>query len=154
MSKKYGDIPRDIVKTLADRWQKGKLKESGWPDCESWVKWAYANGYQKSYHLGKFDDTKPHGPDNSFFYNLVKKLPEGEEREAGCEFCQDCKNICPGHGNGCSAWREWFVRNWNENICRKPKRRAKLKIEPERNRQFFRYEHPDLDREGIVWTGT
>ena len=55
--------------------------------------------------------------------------------------CNNCDRVCPD--GGCKAWREWFPENWNENISIAPK-------EP-RDKLFFRYEHPDLVREGIVF---
>jgi hypothetical protein len=54
-------------------------------------------------------------------------------------YCRMYKKICPGNGGGCQAWKEWYVRNWNENINTHPE-----------GRQKFQYEHPDLIREGIV----
>lgn len=55
--------------------------------------------------------------------------------------CKICDKACPD--GGCKAWRDWFVQNWNDNITIAPQ-------EP-RDRQFFRYEHPDLVREGIAY---
>ena len=50
--------------------------------------------------------------------------------------CNNCQRECPDRG--CATWNKWFVKNWNENICVKP--------EP-KDREAFRYEHPDRVRE-------
>lgn len=52
--------------------------------------------------------------------------------------CDNCERVCASDGRGCDAWRHWFVKNWNENICRKPS-------EPQEE-ELFRYEHPDAGR--------
>jgi hypothetical protein len=51
--------------------------------------------------------------------------------------CENCRRECPKRG--CPDWRKWFVKNWNDNICRRP---------PEqKTREVFTYEHPDRVRE-------
>ena len=47
-------------------------------------------------------------------------------------------------GDGCKAWEKYFIDNWNKNIMKSIGNHKK-------QRQFFRYEHPDLVREGIVF---
>lgn len=56
--------------------------------------------------------------------------------------CDSCDKVCAAEGRGCGPWRDYFVRNWNENISVKPKKQTK---------EVFRYEHPDMIREGIVF---
>lgn len=54
-------------------------------------------------------------------------------------FCSDCQlESCPEAGRGCPKYRRRFVKNWNENISTAPKV----------TKEYFRYEHPDLVREG------
>ena len=61
-------------------------------------------------------------------------------------FCEKCKNdSCPSKDLGCKDWKAYFIKNWNQNISTY---RPDDKVE-----KIFRYEHPDLIREGIVWTG-
>ena len=63
-------------------------------------------------------------------------------------FCKRCgikKRHCL---DGCSEWKQWWIKNWNTNICVKP-----VTEEPPK-REKFKYEHPDLVREGITWTGS
>lgn len=60
------------------------------------------------------------------------------------DICEGCVKECSSGGlPGCAEWRKRFIDNWNRNICKciKPKR------------EHFCYEHPDLVREGIIWTG-
>ena len=56
--------------------------------------------------------------------------------------CDSCDKVCAAEGRGCGLWRDYFVRNWNENISVKPKKQAK---------EVFRYEHPDMIREGLCF---
>ena len=79
----------------------------------------------------------------------TKKEPEKQiETEPREGICASCKKKCTASGAGCSEYQKLWTENWNRNIHRK-------KPEPERPRarQFFLYEHPDLIREGIVFTG-
>lgn len=63
-------------------------------------------------------------------------------------FCRNCtRDDCPANGGGCQAWKTYFIDNWNENIMNSTGNNKKRK----KQRQFFRYEHPDLEREGIVF---
>ena len=56
-------------------------------------------------------------------------------------FCSDCQlESCPEAGRGCPKYRRRFVKNWNENISAAPKV----------TKEYFRYERPDLVREGIA----
>ena len=63
-------------------------------------------------------------------------------------FCRNCtRDDCPANGGGCQAWKTYFIDNWNENIMNSTGNNKKRK----KQRQFFRYEHPDFEREGIVF---
>lgn len=58
--------------------------------------------------------------------------------------CDGCQLECPS--NGCARWRDWWIENWNRNICRRtPGTR--------RQREFFQYEHPDLTRQRSCTAG-
>ena len=102
----------------------------GFGSFEAWSEWVDNSDHNPFYHLKKRDKTKPHSPDNSYFC----------ERKPA--YLQDGKN----RGE---SWKEKFIRDWNERIYRPdPELQAK---EPAKN--VWQYEHPDLVREGIVWTG-
>ena len=50
--------------------------------------------------------------------------------------CEFCTQECPD--SGCKAWRDWWVRNWNQNIHRR-----KPAV---RKQESWQYEHPDRER--------
>lgn len=63
---------------------------------------------------------------------------------AEIDICEGCEKECTTGGlPGCAEWRKKFAAGWNKKIHRdlRPKR------------EHFTYEHPDLVREGITWTG-
>jgi len=133
------------VGKLYDRWSRHKLKESDFESFDAFVKWSAEAGFQSYAQLRRYDPNEPHGPDNSHWYTRPPYQPVPKQ-DYTCSFCQGCtRGYCDQVVNGCKEWRDWFVKDWNENICRKPK-------EPEkpRAREVFRYEHPDLVREGIT----
>ena len=62
----------------------------------------------------------------------------GQYIDSESPFCRNCtRDDCPTNGDGCKAWEAYFVANWNENIMKSIGNHKK-------QRQFFRYEHPDL----------
>ena len=126
-----------------------------WKSWDDFLQWALDNGWAEGLELHRKDEARPHGPKNSFFVvpelfhkvDEVQEVPEApataEAPEPRSKFCQGCERVCPSRGVGCGQWREWFARNWNQNIhvfCPEPEYNGQAK---------FRYEHPDLIREGI-----
>lgn len=74
-----------------------------------------------------------------------EKERPGQYIDSESPFCRNCtRDDCPTNGDGCKAWEAYFIANWNENIMKSIGNHKK-------RRQFFRYEHPDLVREGIVF---
>lgn len=64
-----------------------------------------------------------------------EKERPGQYIDSESPFCRNCtRDDCPTNGDGCKAWETYFIDNWNK-----------------KQRQFFRYEHPDLVREGIIY---
>ena len=109
---------------------------------KAFLKFADRTGYKTRLALWKLNQTKKHGPDNSYWYLKNSDLPNVKS-----PFCEQCdKKHCPGEGIGCAEYREWFVKYWNEYIHRK------VQMPKKTCREVFCYEHPDLQREGIVWT--
>lgn len=139
---RYG-LPGNDVDSLYDRYLKYGLKEF-WGSFDAFVKWASESNYIRGSSLRRRREEEPHGPGNSFWYVRPPRKPVAHE-DIVSPFCEGCSRICPGNGTGCKEWEDYFVKNWNENICRKPKPK-----EPPRA-EVFRYEHPDLEREGIVF---
>lgn len=132
--------------------------DSDWERADDFVKWCSENGWKKGLRLCRADTSKPHGPENSFFKTpemTVKGIAADnrrrkEERKALVSpFCEGCTEECK-KAIGCERWQQYFCKNWNQNISiAKP-----VPKEDPNAKQYFRYEHPDLVREGIVWTGT
>lgn len=108
---------------------------------EDFCEWAEGKA-KKGFTVYKIDLTKPHSPKNSYWYYNSKR--QEDVVSPICENCDQELRVCDGIG--CLKYREWFVKNWNENICIRPAGSP----EPQ-NREVFRYEHPDLEREGIVF---
>lgn len=156
---RYG-IPGESVKHLLRRFYR-YFSDSDWHNGDEFVRWCSENGWQKGLRLCRKDTSLPHGPDNSFFKKpemtvRVKQADirrrKEERKNLVSDFCKGCKQKCPAKGSdGCEEWQEYFKKNWNQNICIAPKK-------PEQKTatagpQVFRYEHPDLVREGIVFEG-
>jgi hypothetical protein len=120
-TERYG-IPGEEVQTLAGRYYNMKKDRIGWVSMDEFIFWASKNGYRKGLKLKKTVETLPHSPENSFFE---------------CDSQED---------DSCDGWEEQFIKNWNEKIYY-PKPPQK----PEPKKMVFRYEHPDLVREGIVF---
>lgn len=134
-------LPGEQVKMLSEHWLKKKLADSDFASKDDFIKWSAESGFQPYARLRRYDDNEPHGPDNSHWYVKPDYQPV-PKKDCTSTFCMDCTGR-EGCELGCKEWREWFVKNWNKNICRKPKA-------PERPlpRLAFRYEHPDMVKRG------
>lgn len=132
-------------------------KTCRWKSWDDFLQWALDNGWAEGLELHRKNEDKPHGPKNSYFIvpelfhkveevQEVQEVPEVQEApEPSSRFCHGCDRVCPSGGVGCGQWREWYAKNWNQNI-------HVFSPEPEYNgRAKFRYEHPDLIREGIIY---
>lgn len=151
---RYG-IPGDSVKHLIRKFYR-YLSDSDWYNADSFVRWCSENNWQKGLRLCKKDASMPHGPENSYFKKPEKtvrviaedkKRRKEERKSLVSPFCEGCTEECR-KGVGCERWQQYYVTNWDKNIrVAKP---AEVKPEPE-GPMVFRYEHPDLVREGIVF---
>lgn len=48
-----------------------------------------------------------------------EKERPGQYIDSESPFCRNCtRDDCPTNGDGCKAWEEYFVANWNENIMK------------------------------------
>lgn len=135
------DFTKTQLRALSDRWPAIE-KDSTFASLEEFVDWAAETGFQTGLELYKLNVCKPHGPGNSYWYARSKPTPD-----VVSPFCADCQRICPVSKNGCEGYHSYYVENWDRNICRKPKEAPQAP----KGREFFRYEHPDLVREGIAW---
>ena len=151
---RYG-IPGSEVENLAKRKNAIEGGEN-WDSFDDWVRWCSENGYQKGIALRRYDPDKPHSPENSFFGEPAKEIikkrkqKKQETKEIQSPFCEKCEKECPGNGSvGCYEWQEYFINNWNQEFYVAPPEPEK-KVDPDKP-MIFRYEHPDLVREGILF---
>lgn len=141
----YG-VEKVIVKNLRQRWRRGLEGDNEWEDFEEFVAWALMIGCRKGEALRKIDPEKPHGPDNSYFYNgkeVARAVKEKimRDRDIRSPFCVDCtKASCPANGNGCRAWQRRWIDNWNNRISTRQPETTPGK------REMFRYWHPEEKR--------
>ena len=160
---RYG-LAGNQIRNLRNRWKQANLADGTWSGFDDFVKWSSENGYRDNARLGRFNDTVPHGPDNSFWYMpetylknptpLPKSPPKKPaEKPPVRDLCESCTRECRSHENGCVEWYENFKKYWDAHIHRK----VEIPKVPEcssKGREQFQYEHPDLAREGIEWTGS
>ena len=147
---RYG-LSSDEVMIMKSKFQ--KVKNGGgtdWKDLDEFCKWSVQEGYKPGMRIKKQYPFLPHSKENSYFVPTGE--PEADRPEtyiaAESPFCQNCEiKDCATVSFGCKKWREYFVKNWNDNICRRGR------PVPRPADVVFRYEHPDLVREGIVWAG-
>jgi hypothetical protein len=118
----------------------GIREDSDFSSFEAFFDWADGK-YKAGHTIYKLCDSKPHSPKNSYWYYISKKPPD-DIKSPICENCDKTMMVC--NNVGCARYRELFVKNWDENICIKPKVVQETK-------EYFRYEHPDLVREGVVF---
>lgn len=122
-----------------------------WSCVEDFLKWASESGHVKNSRLYKRDEDQPHGPDNSYWDisdpNKTRQKYVGTLKDV-CGFCRNCERECPTNAMGCNEWREYWVDYWNTYICAV---RTKPQPVADKTPMVFRYEHPDLVREGIVF---
>ena len=137
------------TENLRARFRKIPQEDKAWKTAEDFMMWAAESGYITGTHLRKHNDALPHGPNNSYWLNRDSEKARKrytDEVKKGCEFCKDCsKDICD-NGIGCKEWQRYFTKNWNKNIHVPP-----VKPVVQEGPMVFRYEHPDLVREGIVF---
>ena len=139
---RYG-IPAADVCNLGSRYYKYNFAK-GFGTLDNFLKFCAEAGYERHMHICKRDPSKPHSPENSYFRGINEKEAT-EIAEPNNWICKDCKTQkCKQIGRGCERYTKAWIENWNKNIHRK-------KPEDPRKRMVFRYEHPDLVRERIVW---
>ncbi|MBO7253017.1 MAG: hypothetical protein J6V25_10390 [Oscillospiraceae bacterium] len=156
---RYGMSCQD-VNNLYNKWGRkshwGTIRYNGmWESFNDFLYWCSQNGYKKGLILRKKDSEKPHGPDNSYWYDKEADAEQHLQkliarRSDKCQMCRECTKECDAHG-GCKAWKDWFVMNWNKNI--RIFRKLYTSEQQQTIRQKFQYEHPDMIREGIRFDG-
>ena len=136
-----------------------RLYDSGWETADEFVKWCSENGYKSGLRLCRKDTSKPHGPENSYFKSpetTTRAIKEDirrrklERKELVSPFCEGCQKKCRA-SSGCEEYKQWFTKNWNENISIA---RHKPVTVAQEGPMVWRYEHPDLVREGIIFANS
>lgn len=143
---RYG-IPGTEINSLNRRWNRIK-HDSIWESFDDFLIWCARNDYEKGVQLTKIRKSLPHGPENSRLVRMSDFMKSIRVEKPGmidapeCDFCKGCTKAC--NGNGCAEYKKWFVKRWNAMIHSKAPKPVVID---------FRYEHPDLIREGILWHG-
>ena len=150
---RYGISSADVTHLIRRFYR--YFRDSDWQNADDFVRWCSENGWQKGLKLCRKDKDRLHGPDNSYFQTpemTVRAKKEDirrrkeERKNTVSPFCEGCQKECTRVAYGCEEYRAWFVKNWNQNIHVPP-----VKPVVEEGPMVFRYEHPDLVREGIVF---
>lgn len=160
---RYGIAGKDIS-NLYCRYRTRIKDDSTFESFDDFLRWVSESGFRKGCWIVKKNESLPHGWDNSDWVEVVRARPVQEKTEPSEEqtetepetvrdFCKNCNRkelFCQyNHKSGCKSWQENFERYWNKYIHREVKLPEK---KPEKKaKEYFRYEHPDLVREGIVF---
>lgn len=135
----------DEIAAFRTRWYKYIRDDCTWDSFEEFLKWTRTVDFTKGAKICKIYDSEPFGPDNTYIHlgrTLSAREATAHEKPEVCRSCTEETASCALYG--CAIWKEWFVKNWNENIHvdipaykRKPKKIV------------FQYEHPDRVRERL-----
>ena len=135
----------DEIAAFRTRWYKYIRDDCTWASFEEFLLWTSTAGFTKGTKICKIDDSKPFGPDNTYLHRgriLTVKEAAAQNKPNVCQNCAEESTSCVLYG--CAIWKEWFVKNWNDNIhvdipmsMRTPKKTV------------FQYEHPDRVRERL-----
>ncbi len=147
---RYGFDAQTVV-ALTSRWTHRIKWDCTWESCDEFIKWCAENGHRKGSHLKKIKEGLPFGPCNAYWSIPDREPPpETDQPEEELKITGDCADLCRRcpkktgccrREAGCNAWYENFAAYWNKHIHRE------VVLPPE----VYRYEHPDLTREGIVF---
>lgn len=117
---------QDRVENMYNRWmylvKQGKPTE--WKNFEEFLRWCKAT-YEPGTSLHRIDEVKPYCPTN-------------------CEWKPMTNSV---------QYRKHLADKWDRIMVPIRQRYEKQirEVQEKKAQQYFRYEHPDLVREGIVW---
>ena len=103
--------------------------KSTFPDFESFLEYS-AGKYRIGFTVCRIDASKPYSPENCYWYYRDKKAEDVVSPI--CEGCTSQTSACDTAG--CQKYREYFVKKPEEDT-----------------QKIFRYEHPDLVRDGLCF---
>ena len=146
-------LSADDVNYIRRRWyhmSESKINGS-FDSFDKLLDWSKKNTYEPGMKLKRHDTKKPHSPENSFWepaetgtraHRRPKEL-QPSKMDCSPDLCKQCQEKCEEE-NGCEIWRQHFVHRWNML-------RELFGVRKTDGKIFFRYEHPDLVREGKRW---
>ena len=118
---------KENIEHMRQRWV--HLNKTGkpvaWKNFEAFLRWCQAT-YEPGCSLQMVDKELPYGPDNCIWKPM----------------------------NNSPAYQEELANQWDSFVVPIRERYAReLREAQSKKRQFWKYEHPDLVREGIVFVG-
>ena len=144
-SPRYGLTAEQVEVMKAKLYKIRKRGATDWENITDFCQWAVAEGYRPGMRILRLDSTMPHSKENSYFVD--ERTPKKQEvihKNAGIGSpCATCVKPC--EYNGCQEWEDYYKQNWQKNIHVDIPQPV-----PPPKPQVFRYEHPDLVREGAV----
>lgn len=105
-------------------------------NLEDFMKWSYENGYQYGYKLYRINEKLGWSPENCVWIDHQKRNEQDLKKMAA----QWNEFIAPIRLRYAAQLSEIFGTDIEGQAARETKKR-----------EVFRYEHPDLEREGISW---
>ena len=117
---------QERVENMYNRWMYlvKAQKPTDWKNFEEFLRWCKAT-YEPGTSLHRIDEAKPYGPTN-------------------CEWKPMTNSV---------QYRKHLADQWDRIMYPIRQRYEKQirEVQEKKTQQYFRYEHPDLVREGIVW---
>lgn len=137
------------VRRLKRMWNDNVQHDNdGWQCFDDFALWSSDMGYAKGMYMKKRNELMHHSPENSYYWAAGYQYHEQPEKPDDTNispFCKGCEKNCV-NSMGCADWQKWFAKNWNENISISKKLKQNVPV-----RMTWKYEHPDLIREGIAY---
>ena len=155
-SQAFNGLTTEQVVCVKQKWYNITTKGTkvGFGSLLEFLMWTSGFEYECGMYLERYDYKKPHSPENSCWTDTrngapARKRQEGQqvskEPDFSPEMCRNCPKDCVGQ-TGCYAWEQNFKEEWNRTT---ELIKVALEAKRPRGKMFFRYEHPDLVREGI-----
>ena len=105
------------------------------------AEWSLANGYEYGKRLCRIDDQAAWSPENAVWEDKSRVLDKRE------------KKLVAQWDEFITPIRERFKRELAIIQAEDERKRQEAMVSDDYRTVFFRYEHPDLEREGIVFNG-
>ena len=135
MVKGRAGLTKELTATLYGYWQRINTKgvKVVFADFDDFLDWAIESNFLVGKRIGRIDATGPFSRDNCVWMNKLGEYEESDEERAA----------------RWDALVEPIREQFKDTLAEIEKKKQE-----EQKQTVFRYEHPDLVREGIVWRGT